>query len=476
MPEMPAKTRFAPSPTGEIHLGNVRTALFNALLARKTGGVFLLRIEDTDRERSRDDYRLRLQEDLRWLGLDWQEGPEVGGEHAPYLQSQRQAVYDRYYRQLVDAGLAYPCFCSDQSLKLVRKRQLAAGQPPRYAGTCARLSAEEVAAKREQGIQPTLRFRVPRGETVEFEDLVRGHQAYKSDDIGDFIIRRSDGTPAFFFTNAIDDALMGVTHVLRGEDHITNTPRQLMLLEALGLAKPTYGHISLIVGPNGGPLSKREGSASVRGLRERGFLPLAISNHLARLGHTYEDNGFMSFDDLAGRFEVGRLGKAAARHDDMQLMHWQKEAVSRLSDSEFWAWVSGRDYHGVRIEDVVPAGLEMTFAAAVRENVEMPRDAFFWAGQIFGGGDIWTRAAREVLAEVGADFLRAAIDKLPDAADDFRSYAKAVGQAADVKGKGLFMPLRAALTGEAHGPEMSQLFPLIGVERARSRLSHWLTQ
>ena len=470
MPETPVKTRFAPSPTGEIHLGNVRTALFNALLARKTDGVFLLRIEDTDQERSREDYRLQLQEDLRWLGLDWQEGPEVDGPHAPYLQSQRQAVYDRYYQRLIDAGLAYPCFCSDQSLKLVRKRQLAAGQPPRYAGTCARLSAEEVAAKREQGIQPTLRFRVPKGETVQFEDLVRGHQAYRSDDIGDFIIRRSDGTPAFFFTNAIDDALMGVTHVLRGEDHITNTPRQLMLLEALGLPKPTYGHISLIVGPNGGPLSKREGSASVRGLRERGFLPLAINNHLARIGHTYADDDFMSFDELAARFDTGRLGKAAARHDEVQLRHRQQQAVAGLDDAAMLAWLDATDSGLER----VPAGEREVFVAAVRENVVMPEDAVLWVAAVYDDEPALSTDAQAVIADTDPVFFEAAIAALPDRAADFRAYAKAVGQAAGVKGKGLFMPLRAALTGQVHGPEMSQLFPLIGVERARARLTRWI--
>ena len=470
MPEMPVKTRFAPSPTGEIHLGNVRTALFNALLARKTGGVFLLRIEDTDQERSREDFRLQLQHDLHWLGLDWQEGPEVEGEHAPYLQSQRQAVYDRYYRQLVDSGLAYPCFCSDQSLKLVRKRQLAAGQPPRYPGTCARLSAAEVEAKRAEGVEPSLRFRVPKGETVQFEDLVRGHQTYHSDDIGDFIIRRSDGTPAFFFTNAVDDALMGVTHVLRGEDHITNTPRQLMLLDALGLPRPTYGHISLIVGPNGGPLSKREGSASVRGLRERGFLPLAITNHLARIGHTYEDDAFMSLDELAANFDTARLGKAAARHDESQLRHRQQQAVAALDDEAMHAWLADTTAALER----VPADLRGAFIHAVRENVTLPEDAARWVNAVYDDELRLSVDAEAVIANTDRSLFLAAIEALPADADDFRGYARAVGQAAEVKGKGLFMPLRAALTGEVHGPEMSQLFPLIGVDRARERLARWL--
>ena len=468
MSERPAKTRFAPSPTGEIHLGNVRTALFNVLLARKTGGSFLLRIEDTDQARSRTEYREALQQDLKWLGYDWQEGPEVGGENGPYLQSERGEIYARYYQQLIDAGLAYPCFCSDQALKLVRKRQLAAGQPPRYPGTCARLSDEEVAQRLEQGLAPSLRFRVPRGETIAFSDLVRGAQSFKSDDIGDFIIRRSDGTPAFFFTNAVDDALMGVTHVLRGEDHITNTPRQLLLMQALGLPMPVYGHISLIVGPNGGPLSKREGSASVRGLREAGYLPLAINNHLARIGHTYDGDDFMSLAELAAAFDTARLGKSAARHDEAQLRHRQQQAVAALSDHEMLAWL---ECH--QALSSVPVAERESFVAAVRENVVMPMDARHWAECVYARDMPLSTEAQAVIEQANGSFFATAVAQLPASGDDFKAYAKSVGQAAGVKGKELFMPLRAALTGEVHGPEMSQVFPLLGVERARERLLKW---
>ena len=211
MHNLSVKTRFAPSPTGEMHLGNLRTALFNALYARREQGVFLLRIENTDAERSKPEFEQALMDDLRWLGLDWQEGPEAGGSHGPYHQSARAETYDRYYQALEAGGGCYPCFCGETQLKLARKAQRAAGQPPRYAGTCAHLSEQEVAQKLAAGGRPTLRFRVPRGQQVEFDDEVRGPQRFNSDEIGDFIIRRSDGTPAFFFTNAIDDALMGVT-------------------------------------------------------------------------------------------------------------------------------------------------------------------------------------------------------------------------------------------------------------------------
>ncbi|HLF23712.1 MAG TPA: glutamate--tRNA ligase, partial [Burkholderiales bacterium] len=309
----PFKTRFAPSPTGLLHLGNVRTALFNYLFARRHGGIFLLRLEDTDAMRGHEKYAVALMEDLRWLGLQWDEGPQAGGTHGPYEQSRRGEIYRRYFVQLDEQGLAYPCFCCEHELSIARKTAIAAGRPPRYSGKCRALSPEDVRARFAQGVPATLRFRVPEGRTVTFEDRVRGPQSFATDDIGDFVIRRSDGTPAFFFCNAIDDAVMGVTLVVRGEDHLTNTPRQLMLLEALGLPVPQYAHIALVVGADGAPLSKRTGGKSVQELRTAGFLPSAVNNYLARLGHTYDANDFMSLEVLAQNFDLERLHRAPAR-------------------------------------------------------------------------------------------------------------------------------------------------------------------
>ena len=272
------KARFCPSPTGLIHLGNARTALFSALFAKKMDGVFLLRIEDTDRERSKQEYADILMQDLKWMGLEWQEGPDHDCGAGPYYQAQRQFIYDDYYERLEVAGMAYPCFCSEEELALARKIQRASGKPPRYPGTCRKLSDEQIAVKLSQGCQPTLRFKVLDDEWVEYEDFVRGKQKFNSNDIGDFIIRRGDGTSPFMYVNAIDDSLMGVTHVMRGEDHITNTPRQLMILAALGLRAPQYGHISLITGQDGSPLSKRNGSRSIEALRLEGYLPEAVIN------------------------------------------------------------------------------------------------------------------------------------------------------------------------------------------------------
>ena len=241
-------TRFAPSPSGEVHLGNARTALFNFLLAHHTGERFILRIEDTDSERSREEHTTAVLQDLRWLGLEWDAGPDKEDERGPYRQSQRGALYASNFEVLQRKGSVYPCYCSPLELEISRKAQIASGKPPRYAGTCRSLSPAQREQKRAQGILPSMRFQVPLGRRIEFTDFVHGPQSFLSDDIGDFVILRADGSAAFFFSNAIDDASMGVTQVLRGEDHLTNTPRQLLILEALGLKAPRYGHISLIVG------------------------------------------------------------------------------------------------------------------------------------------------------------------------------------------------------------------------------------
>jgi len=260
----PPVTRFAPSPTGELHLGNARTALFNLLLARRAGGRFILRIEDTDAERSLESHMHSLLEDLHWLGIGWDAGPDREDALGPYRQSQRGALYAGYFAQLEERRAVYPCFCTPLELELSRRTQLAAGKPPRYAGICRELSAEERARRRGLGLSATLRFRVPGGARVEWDDLVHGPQSFATDDIGDFVVRRADGSAAFFFSNAVDDARMGVTLALRGEDHLANTPRQLLVLEALGLEAPAYGHVALLVGTDGAPLSKRHGATSVR--------------------------------------------------------------------------------------------------------------------------------------------------------------------------------------------------------------------
>ena len=458
------KTRFAPSPTGLLHLGNVRTALFNALLARRQAGRFLLRIEDTDRERSRPEYVAALLEDLRWLGLDWQEGPEIGGPGEPYAQSARGGIYARYYRRLEAAERVYPCFCAPAELALSRKAQLAAGRPPRYAGTCARLTDVERAARLERGLRPTLRFRVPLGRAVEFADLVRGPQRFASDDIGDFVIRRADGTPQFFFANAVDDALMEITHVLRGEDHLANTPRQLLLLEALELPAPRYGHLALIVGADGGPLSKRAGDLSLRELRAAGYLPEALLNYLARLGHAYERDAWMEPAELASGFSTEHLGRAPARYDEAQMLHWQTEGVQRATAERLWAWM------GASVWERVPSDRSEAFVAAIRPNVRFPTDALLWAERLFGADLTPSADSRAAIAAANPEFYAHALAAYDRHGAAYQPLIDELRQRTGAKGKSLFMPLRAALTGETHGPELALILQLLPPETVRRRL------
>lgn len=457
------KTRFAPSPTGYMHLGNVRTALFSFLLAKAGQGSFLLRIEDTDQARSSDELAEHLQTDLHWLGLQWQEGPGVGGEQGPYFQSQRHAVYDQYYQLLEQKGAAYPCFCSDQELAVMRKVQLSSGQPPRYAGTCRNLTAEQAAKKKEDRM-PTLRFRVPDNQIIRFVDYVRGEQEFPTNDIGDFIIRRADGTAAFFFCNAIDDALMGVTHVLRGEDHLTNTPRQIMILQALDLPLPGYGHIALIVGADGSPLSKRHGSRSLKELREMGYLPEALQNYLARLGHHYPNNEFMGLAQLAAEFSANALGKAPARFDQAQLSYWQKQAVHQLDTESIWNWL-GKEVHAL-----VPADKKSSFIEVVQANACFPEEGLQWAKILFTDPLVLDDEAKQVLQQVDPQFWIVAAQAVESHGVDFKAIGQQLQEKLSVKGKALFHPLRMALTGRSDGPEMVKLFELLGVEKIRQRL------
>lgn len=459
-------TRFAPSPSGFLHLGNARTALLNYLAARKAGGRFILRVEDTDEARSNEDFMTALFADLHWLGLEWDEGPDIGGPHAIYRQQQRRAIYEEWLSRLDAAGLTYPCFCTPAELNISRKRQLAAGQPPRYAGTCRDLTQEERADRLVRGLPAALRFRVPQGQTVSFVDVVHGDQRFNSDDIGDFIIRRTDGSTAFFFSNAVDDALMGVTLVLRGDDHMTNTPRQILILQALALPIPQYAHVALLLGMDGAPLSKRHGDTSLRDLRERGYLPGALRNHLVRLGHSCVSDGWLDDEALIADFDLKRLGRAAAKFDDAQLRHWQKEAVAHLSSDEFVQWIAAE----------LPPGLDdqkrAQFVAVVRGNVELPADARAWAKVAFGKLDEFEPAALAAIREAGEGFFTEAHRVIGQPGAEFKQAVKALGQATGKKGPGLFMPLRAALTGFTHGPELAPMLALLPVVEIQARLDH----
>jgi glutamyl-tRNA synthetase len=450
------KTRFAPSPTGWMHFGNLRTALFNFLYAQRQKYGFLLRIEDTDRERSTLEFQNGILEDLKWLNLNWTEGP--------YLQSQRTAIYAKYYAQLEDAGLAYPCFCSEETLAVTRKIQQAAGKPPRYSGTCRNLTPEQIAKKIAAGEQATLRFKVPQDTIIEFVDLIKGPQRFAANDIGDFIIRRADGSASFMFCNAIDDAEMQVSHALRGDDHLTNTPRQIMILNALNLPHPEYGHFAMINGSDGAPLSKRNGSEAVRDLRAQGYLPLAVLNYLARLGHYYSDNDFLSLQGLAERFDLAHISTSPARHDLTHLRHWQKEALMLCSIEEIVEFIKPS------IAGVIVESKYAEFATMIRDNILMPEDAMLWVSAVASEGLDFSDAAWQVLDQAGKDFFtiaRDCVSKNPNI--EFKELADQVKNATNCSGKQLFMPLRVALTGQLHGPELAKMLQFMGGAMAVKR-------
>lgn len=453
---MMIKTRFCPSPTGYLHLGNVRTALFSALFARCNQGVFLLRIEDTDKLRSDELYTQALMSDLQWLQLPWEEGP--------YYQSERQSIYDQYYDQLINGNRAYPCFCTEEKLNLQRQLQQKSGKPPRYAGGCFQLSRKEVQEKIDAGLKPTLRFRMPEDEIITFVDLVRGEQRFNSNDLGDFIIRRTDGTAPFMYCNAIDDALMGVTHVLRGEDHLANTPRQMAILKALNLPIAAYGHIALIVGQDGSPLSKRHGSRSIHKLREEGFLPLAIVNYLARLGHYFGHDEFLAIEQLAEQFKTEALAKSPAKFNEQQLLFWQTQAVAHLTDREFWTWAAEA------MEWAVPDNKRANFVAAVKPNVQFPADAAAWANAFFGEKLTFTDEQKSILQATSKQYFDEALIILKQVGANAEKITTHLKEKCQVKGRALFMPLRIALTAHEHGPDLAIIFALMGEDMIRARL------
>lgn len=461
---MTVRTRFAPSPTGYLHIGGARATLFNALFAAKHQGVFILRIEDTDVSRSDEQYAESQQEDIHWLGIHWQEGPGVNGHYGPYWQSQRSSIYHKYYRILEEHKQIYPCFCTDQELMLARKLQLSRGQAPRYSGLCRKLSADELASRLSSGAKHAWRFIVPNDVTITFTDLVKGPQQFQSNDIGDFIVRRADGTAPFFFSNAIDDATMEVTHVLRGEDHLANTPRQILLFQALQLSIPQYGHLSLIVGDDGTPLSKRHGSYSLKEMREHGYLPMAIINYLARLGHASEVQSLLPLDQLAQHFYVEKLSRSPARFDQTQLMYWQKLAVQQMSTTELWRWF------GETVADQVPESERSLFAQAIQANIEFPQDALIWAKILYHDKVPLNDKELTIIREAGEQFFVEAEQAIDKYGIDLEQVLQDMKKTLKLSGKKLFMPLRVALTGKTHGPELAHIAKLLGQKKMKHRV------
>jgi nondiscriminating glutamyl-tRNA synthetase len=466
------RVRFAPSPTGQLHVGNARTALFNWLLARGAGGTFILRIEDTDVERSTRESEAAIVRDLRWLGLDCDEGPDTGGAHGPYRQSERLHLYQSYATELLSAGAAYYCFCSTAQLDAERQDALANGRPARYAGTCRKLSREQAEARIADGERPAIRFRVPEERDVIFNDAVRGDVRFQTDVIGDPVIVRADGTPAYNFAVVVDDALMEVTHVVRGEDHISNTPRQILLYEALGFSPPIFAHLSLVMGPDHSPLSKRHGATSVAEFRDKGYLPEALVNYLALIGWAPGGGDeLLPIDELARRFSLEAVGHSAGVFDEEKLAwanrHYLKMAnPARLAELALpyfneAGFAMTPDPQGLAF---LALAISMASASVDRLNQVPPRMAL-----LFDYDAAAALADERLLAEMQGEGARAVVGALAEELaaaprldrEKFREIANRVKARTSLKGKALFHPIRVILTGRAEGPELDLAVPAI---------------
>jgi len=464
---MTMRVRFAPSPSGHLHVGNARTALFNWLLARGRGGTFVLRIEDTDTERSTRESETSILEDLRWLGLDWDEGPDAGGPFGPYRQSERSDLYRQVTEQFLAAGQAYRCFCAPDQLDAERQAALASGQPPKYSGRCRRIAPAEAAARVAGGEAAAIRFRIPETRDVTFHDLVRGDVTFSTDVMGDPVIVRSDGRPAYNFAVVIDDVRMAVTHVIRGEDHISNTPRQVLMYKALGATPPVFAHLSLVLGPDHAPLSKRHGATSVAEFRERGYLPEALVNYLALLGWSPGENEeILPMAQMAERFDLSSVSHSAAVFDMAKLAwmnrHYMKEAsparIAREALPYFRhaGYVTGSgdaplDY----IESLLP--IAVGSVDRIEEIPERVATIFDWDA---------ARAASLLRAEadgvrVVEAFAAAVADHGALDRESFRLAAARVREATGLKGRALFHPIRLALTAADSGPELDLAVPAI---------------
>ena len=445
--------------------------MFNWLLARGSGGAFILRIEDTDVERSSHESERAIVDDLRWMGLEWREGIDAGGTHGPYRQSERLHIYRAHAVELMSRGHAYRCFCSPEQLEADRQAALAAGRQPKYVGRCRDIPGDAGRRRVDGGERPVIRFRVPEGRDVVFHDVVRGEVRFSTDVIGDPVLVRSDGRPAYNYAVVIDDALMDITHVVRGEDHLSNTPRQVLLYEAFGWPPPAFAHVSLVMGPDHGPLSKRHGATSVAEFRARGYLPEALTNYLALIG--WSPGGgqeLLPLDDLAARFRLEDVGHSAGVFD-VEKLAWVNRHYLKLVEPARLArmavpylqragWLSEPTDADVGfLEAVVP--LASGSADRLEQLPTRLRFLFDYSA---------TRALADpgirAEAETAQPVIAALAEDLADAAalldrEAFRAAAARVREKTGRKGQALFHPIRVALMGEAEGVELDLAVPAI---------------
>ncbi|MFB6469143.1 glutamate--tRNA ligase [Cytobacillus sp. Hz8] len=477
------RVRYAPSPTGHLHIGNARTALFNYLFARNQGGKFIIRIEDTDKKRNIAGGEESQLKYLKWLGMDWDEGVDVGGEYGPYRQSERNDIYKKYYEELLEKGLAYKCYCTAEELEAEREAQSAEGNDMAgYSGKCRHLSESEIAALEAEGRKPSIRFRVPEGKVYSFTDMVKGDVSFESDGVGgDFVIVKQDGTPTYNFAVAVDDHLMEISHVLRGDDHISNTPKQLMIYEALGFDPPIFGHMTLIVNESRRKLSKRDESIIqfIEQYEELGYLPDALFNFITLLGWSPAgEQEIFTRDEFIEIFDANRLSKSPALFDKQKLT-WMNNQYMKKQDLETVIELA--------VPHLVKAGLVSEQMNAVESEwvhhlVALYHDQMSYGAEIVTLSQLFFKEdlemeeeAKDVLAgETVPVVLKAFLQEI-NQIEEFEDVAikaaiKAVQKETGQKGKNLFMPIRVATTGQTHGPDLPKAISLLGKEKVNKRI------
>lgn len=469
------RVRFAPSPTGDLHVGNARTALFNWMFARHHGGEFILRIEDTDPVRTSKDCEYRILEDLAWLAIDWDEGPGRDGGRGPYHQHERLHLYDHYLKNLIEAGAVYPCYCTEEELEAERAELVFRKMMPRYMGKCRNLSDKDRKIMADQGRKPSYRFRIEAGR-IEFSDLIRGAMKFDAGALGDFIVVRSNGIPAYNFAVVVDDHLMRISHVIRGEDHLSNTALQLLIYDALGFKPPIFAHHSLILGKDRSKLSKRHGSVAVREFRERGILPEVLLNYLALLGSSLGGGREVcSLEDMVSSFSLDRAGKSGAIFDEDKL-NWLNGIYLRQGDlhrltERLMPFIRAAGYP---VDTLDRAWLERVIDAVRGDLVTLSdignqMDIFFDDRYALSGEAQQVLREEQALTVVRA--LRESLDHLSFSTDHFyHDLMEIVKKKTGVKGKRLFMPIRAAVTGKIRGPELDKVFAILSAGSLRHRV------
>jgi nondiscriminating glutamyl-tRNA synthetase len=475
------RVRYAPSPTGHLHIGNARTALFNYLFARNQNGKFIIRIEDTDQKRNIEGGEESQLRYLKWLGIEWDESIDVGGEYGPYRQSERTEIYQKYTEELLEKGLAYHCYCTSEELEKEREEQQANSQMPRYSGKCRNLTAEQRAELEAEGREPSIRFRVPSNTEIKWNDIVKDEVSFESEGIGDFVIVKKDGTPTYNYAVAIDDYLMKMTHVLRGDDHISNTPKQILVYEALGWTPPVFGHMTLIVNENRRKLSKRDESIIqfIEQYKELGYLPEALFNFITMLGWSpVGEEEIFSKEQFIEIFDPARLSKSPALFDTSKLRWMNNQYMKQLDLDEVVALSVPHLVKAGKVEETRDAETEqwvrdlvalyqeqMSFGAEIVELTEM-----FFKKEIDYSEEAKAVLAEEQVPEVLKAFAEEISSLEEFSADEIKAATKAVQKATGQKGKKLFMPIRVATTGETHGPELPKAISLLGKETVLARL------